>query len=103
MRRADGTVLFGTPSSGCHDDLVVSPGGDLLACAAMVVGAGGHTVALPATFHPTGWLDDSTLIGNLFTPSAPLYEMAYVRLGAPRTAVDLGFRGEFVGVVQPGP
>ena len=103
VRRAAGTVLFGAPFSQCPDDLVVPPDADFLACAAEVVGADGHTIALPATFHPTGWLDDSTLIGNLFTPSAPLYEMAYVRLGAPSKAVDLGFRGEFVGVVQPGP
>jgi hypothetical protein len=56
-----------------------------------------NPVPLAAGFQPQGWLDSSTLIGLTNQGSG---DMALVRLNSPTRAIDLGFKGFFVGVVQ---
>ena len=61
--------------------------------------AEGNPVLLASGFQPQGWLDSSTLIGLMGQGSGA---MALIRLNSPTRAIDLGFKGFFVGVVQGG-
>jgi hypothetical protein len=56
-------------------------------------------VLLASGFQPQGWLDSSTLMGLVGQGSG---DMALIRLNTPARAIDLGFKGFFVGVVQGG-
>jgi hypothetical protein len=58
-----------------------------------------NLVALPSGFQPQGWLDSGTVIG---ATSQGTGDMALVRMSSPARAIDLGFKGFFVGVVQGG-
>ncbi len=82
-------------SHGCkaiRDLALDSPG-------ALVTGQDGSRVVLADVDHfdPRGWLDAATVIGVNY---AHLDNLSFVRLTAPGTAVDLGFKGKFVGTVQ---
>jgi hypothetical protein len=62
-------------------------------------GAGG---ALPALFYPEGWVDSQTIFGRNGNPfmSSGADEAALVRLGTVQpTLENLGFRGDFVGML----
>jgi len=63
-----------------------------------VVGRDGSHIAVP---NPNGlifdgWLDSATLIFGGYGS-----DLEYVSLSSPATLVDLGFKGLFVGMVQP--
>lgn len=53
-------------------------------------------VKLPNQLLPVGWLDDLTVIGD--QTSGP-GNLGYVKVDAPTSLVDLGFKGVFVGTV----
>ena len=96
--RPDGSLLHRFTSTGPGPRL--SPDATRLAYSlggggAAVQSQDGSVVALAAGFTATGWLDPATLIGT--TRGG---ELAYVALSAPAHAVDMGFPGSFVGVVQ---
>jgi hypothetical protein len=106
VRAPDGTVRFRLQASGDAQylDLSLSPDGSRVASLvnggkAMVSGADGKSVQLPANFQPQGWLNPTTLIGVMQTSSGE-GNMALVRLDRPTRADNLGFKGFFVGVVQ---
>jgi len=48
---------------------------------------------LPDSFFHSGWIDSQTIAGSVGTAS----DFGYVALGNPGHAVDLGFKGQFVG------
>ena len=53
----------------------------------------GAPVVLPDSFFHSGWIDSQTIAGSVGTAS----DFGYVALGNPGHAVDLGFKGQFVG------
>ena len=65
--------------------------------ATVVVGRTGSQIKIG--FFSSGWLNSSTLIGDVITAS-PNPNLAYVVLKAPGAVISLGFPGLFVGTVQ---
>jgi hypothetical protein len=101
VRARTGTVLWTVPSLAqgqYHSYVVLSPDSRSVAYTGGVSARDGSTIKLPANFHPEGWLDNATLIG--ITGENNQQEMAVLRLASPGTLDDLGFKGEFVAVVQ---
>lgn len=99
VRRPDGAEIWGFKASPnlpyqnsylSPDETRVVAGGSETA----VLSSTGDLVALTG-FDPLGWLDGSTVIGGGYDR-----DLTYVRLSAPGTVVDIGFKGMFVGVVQ---
>ena len=62
----------------------------------IVTAQDGGRIKLVAECDPRGWLDSATVIGINYT----LGYLCYVSLTAPGTVVDLGFAGQFVGIVR---
>jgi hypothetical protein len=58
-----------------------------------VVGKDGSRLVL--TLWPVGWLDAATVIGTNDTGN-----LSFAALNAPRTIVDIGFQGKFLGTVH---
>jgi hypothetical protein len=96
--RPDGSLLHRFTGTGPGPRL--SPDGTRLAYSlgggrSAVQALDGSVVPLAAGFTPTGWLAPQMLIG-----ATRGGELAYVSLTTPSRAVDMGFAGSFVGVVQ---
>ena len=100
LRDTGGSQRFqATLAAPVQGTVALSPSADRICTGHQVVGASAAaTVSLPEAFSCQGWLDASTVVGVL--GASPTGEMAVVHLASPGTAVDLGFRGEFDGVVQ---
>jgi WD40 repeat protein len=104
VRRVDGSEIWHATLT-TNDGLVYLP--QLAPDEAHVaVGANSATVVVGRTgsqikigFFSSGWLNSSTLIGDVITAS-PNPNLAYVGLSAPGTVISLGFPGLFVGTVQ---
>lgn len=104
VRRVDGSEMWHVTLT-TDDGLLYSP--DLAPDAAHVaVGVNSATEVVGQTgsqikigFFSSGWLNSSTLIGDVITAS-PNPNLAYVGLSAPGTVISLGFPGLFVGTVQ---
>jgi hypothetical protein len=103
IRSRGGGVLFQLPQSpgDQYVNLTLSPdaarvGYQTPSGSGFVLDRTGNRTPLPAGFQPQGWLDSSTLIGAVGQGSG---DMALVRLGNPARAVDLGFKGFFVGAL----
>jgi hypothetical protein len=104
VRRPDGSEIWrgasktknGMPYSYLSPDerrLVVGDGA--------VMGQDGSQVVLVEGFAPVGWLDSTTVIGvNYVVGNANMYNLSFVGLSAPGTMVDIGFKGQFVGVIR---
>ena len=104
VRSRGGDVVFQLPDPGNDQylNLSLSPdasrvGYETLSARSFVLQRDRNPVPLAAGFQPQGWLDSSTLIGLTNQGSG---DMALVRLNSPTRAIDLGFKGFFVGVVQ---
>lgn len=98
LRRPNGVAIHRFAHTGGGPRL--SPDGDRLAYSlgggrSAVQSWDGTTVPLADGFTPSGWLTGDVLIGNTRRE-----ELAYVDLSAPGRAVDMGFGGTFVGVVE---
>jgi hypothetical protein len=117
VRNSSAQVQWSLPklaanSQGYYAALSMSPDGSMVAVGGGATGgpAGiykktGATVTFPSNmknFLPEGWLDADTVIGTngQGTPMAP-DQMWLFRLSSPTKGVDLGFKGNFAGVVQP--
>ena len=104
IRSRGGGVLFQLPASpeDQYVDLTLSPDGARVGYQTpggngFVLDRKRNRTSLPAGFQPQGWLDATTLIGAVGQGSG---DMALVHLSNPSRAVDLGFKGFFVGVVS---
>jgi hypothetical protein len=98
-RRGSTAWSLPTPPQGSYySNVVLSPDQRSIAYSGAVRSRDGATIALPAKFNPEGWLDNQTLIG--VTGDNNQQEMAVVHLSSPTQLDDLGFKGEFIGVVQ---
>ena len=86
------------PNSGIQVMTAISPKGLRVASSRNICSRDGTVFPVPAGFHPQGWLDDNTLIGTVGDFNGNL---SLVRLSDPAVVDDLGFRGQFVGVVSP--
>ena len=69
----------------------------------------GTRIGLGSTFQPEGWLDNGTVIGQVGSvqttcsgcpPSFVPADMALIRVANPTSVVDLGLKGNFIGLVQ---
>lgn len=102
VRSLDGAGLWSLPPTfdRFYTYLVLSPDGARIAYTGGVRGRDGSSLKLAANFNPEGWLDNQTLIG--ITGENNQQEMAVVRFSSPQKVDDLGFKGEFVGVVHGG-
>ncbi len=69
----------------------------------------GHRIGLGSTFQPQGWLDNGTVIGRMGSvqttcsgcpPSFVPADMSLIRVANPTSVVDLGLKGDFIGLVQ---
>ncbi len=98
VRRPNGSEIWGfkAPANSPYANPYLSPQGGRVAAGGgdtAVVSSAGARVALG--LYPLGWLDDTTVIGGGYDR-----DLTYVRLDAPGTVVDIGFKGLFVGTVQ---
>jgi hypothetical protein len=101
VRRPDGSEIWRFPSQSSSvytfgflapdEHRVVATNG-----VSEVLGRDGTRVKLPDRFFHDGWLDSSTVVGGGVDVN-----LTYVTLHGPSTVVDLGFKGLFVGTVQP--
>jgi hypothetical protein len=101
VRRPDGTEIWSVqaaPNNGFTLVLLSPDETRVVEDNGQVVGRDGSFVQLPDNFKDEigGWLDNSTLISW-----GAIANLAYVGLNAPGTSVDIGFKGIFVGTVQP--
>jgi len=89
------------PPFGFPGSFVLSADGGQLAMDGAVVRRSGSTLTVNELFAPEGWLDAGTMIG-IQRDKADLnrYGMAYLHLSDPSHPVNLGFVGEFVGVIS---
>jgi hypothetical protein len=99
VRRPDGTEIWrvpAAPNNGFWMEYLAPDEGHVVELSGHVFARDGSAVQLPDGWGYSGWLDRSTLIswgvGSNFT---------YVSLSAPSTAVDIGFKGLFIGTVRP--
>jgi hypothetical protein len=106
VRSRGGDVLFQLPDPGSDQylNLSLSPDASRVAYQTLtgrsfVLQHDRNPVVLASGFQPQGWLDSSTLVGLTGQGSG---DVALVRLTSPARAIDLGFKGFFVGVVQGG-
>ena len=60
----------------------------------MLVGRSGSQVNVVKGFVSRGWLDATTIIGEVNST------LAYVAINSPSNAVSIGVKGEFIGAVQ---
>ncbi|HSO94331.1 MAG TPA: hypothetical protein VLS53_07680, partial [Candidatus Dormibacteraeota bacterium] len=100
VRTAAGSTLWSLPQlpqGQYYAYVVLSPDGSHLAFSGGVRGRDGSSIPLPQNFNPEGWLDNATLIG--ITGENNQQEMATLRLDSPGRINDLGFKGEFIGVL----
>jgi hypothetical protein len=104
VRSRGGDVVFQLPDPGNDQylNLALSPDSsrvayETLSARSFVLQRDRNPVLLASGFQPQGWLDSSILIGLTNQGSG---DMALVRLNSPTRAIDLGFKGFFVGVVQ---
>ena len=108
VRSPDGKVRWSLPGSFYYYVLLSPDASHAAYCANSgcgVAGSDGSVVKFPATFSATGWLSDSILIGlkgNQAAIASPYGEMATWSASAPSNVDDLGFMGQFAGVVQAG-
>jgi hypothetical protein len=101
VRTRSGTRVWSVPPAApgqYRAYLVLSPDSRRVAYTGGVTARDGSSIKLPANFMPEGWLDNGTLVG--ITGTNAQQEMVVVRLASPDKLDDLGFKGEFVGVVQ---
>jgi hypothetical protein len=104
VRSRGGEVIFQLPMrvNDQYLNLSLSPDASRVAYQTLsgrsfVLERGRNPVALAAGFLPQNWLDSSTLIGFTGQGSG---DMALLRLSSPTRAIDLGFKGFSVGVIQ---
>ena len=104
VRDGAAAVLWSVPAppgGGLPDAEALAPDGTRVAVSygarATVYARAGASVSLPAGFKPQGWTDADTVIGAVGGPGG---EMTLVHLSAADKPVDLGFKGDFAGVVQ---
>jgi hypothetical protein len=115
VRSANAQVLWTLPSAPANQSyfgpLALSPDGKMVAFG-NPTGAGGGVYAKGggprvdftgqvAKFLPEGWLDNDTVIGTVGPGAGVVGEMWLFHLSSPQKPVDLGFQGNFAGVVQP--
>jgi hypothetical protein len=113
IRRADGSEMwpFTMTSTNPASSPILSPDTQHVAiCCAdthagfsyVLVGRAGPQVKLANGFYADGWLNSTTLIGdlNINPATQPPYNLAYVAVSGPARAVSLGFSGKFVGMVR---
>jgi hypothetical protein len=61
----------------------------------------GHQLFLGSGFYDSGWLDATTVIGNVTTTvNGSPGTLSYVAINAPGTYVSMGFVGRFLGAVR---
>jgi hypothetical protein len=106
VRSRGGAVVFQLPDpvNDQYLNLALSPDAsrvayETLSGRSFVLQRDRNPVLLASGFQPQGWLDSSTLIGLTGQGSGA---MALIRLNSPSRAIDLGFKGFFVGAVQGG-
>jgi hypothetical protein len=104
VRSRGGDVVFQLPDPGNDQylNLTLSPDAsrvayETLSGRSFVLQHDRNPVVMAVGFQPQGWLDSSTVIGLTGQGSG---DMALVRLNSPTRAIDLGFKGFLVGVVQ---
>ena len=115
-RNSSGQTQWSLPSPPAGQTyaalMTLSPDAGMIAVGGGTIGTpagiykkgGGSRVTYPsniADFSPEGWLDNDTVIGTN-GPAGPGLpgEMWLVHPSSPTKAVDLGFKGNFAGVVQ---
>jgi hypothetical protein len=118
---AGGDITCSTPSADRQTISVVGSSGQVLvqpfsAVAPTVVAVGpagliavpgqwrngGASGGLPANFAPEGWIDDHTIFGRMGNIQNGFDHAAIVHLsGSKATLEDLGFVGDYVGMLAP--
>ena len=115
VRSANGTELWHSTVAGQNvpfGPLLAPDGQHLMICCndlnladshEMLVGRSGSQVNMIKGFLPTGWLDGTTMIGELNTN--PLeqgpFALGYVQSASPTKFTSMAFTGKFVGTVRP--
>jgi hypothetical protein len=106
VRSAGGAELWQSTitSQNAPFGLVLAPDGQhLMICCndlnladshEMLVGRSGSQVNVVKGFVSRGWLDATTMIGEVNST------LAYVAINSPSNAVSIGVKGEFIGAVQ---
>ena len=99
VRRPNGTEIWNFKSANGSDYLdYLSPDETRVlgqGAQAEVLSKSGARVVPWQGFY-VGWLNNQTMMGTLTNQN-----FAYISLGSPGSAVDIGFKGSFVGTVQP--
>jgi hypothetical protein len=101
VRRPDASVIwrYTLPASSPYFLEFLSPDENRMLAVGSnnaAIDRGGAVTNLPDSFPGTAWLDAQTAIGGGYGTN-----FSYVSLGAPATAVDIGFTGLFLGTVRP--
>ena len=103
--RADGSLLFqtGYPKPGyLGGAFALSPDEQHLAMDYQVTGVDAQVHQLLQGFRPAGWIDATTVIGEVsaadLAACGPDYQLATMKLGAVMDA-ELGFCGRFLGAL----
>jgi hypothetical protein len=115
VRSSDGAELWHSTITGQNapfGPLLAPDGQHLMICCndlnladshEMLVGRSGSQVNMIKGFIPMGWLDATTMIGEMNTN--PLaqgpFALGYVQSASPTKFTSMGFTGKFVGTVRP--
>ena len=94
VRDTSGRVLWKPSVDGFNAlQLRLSPAGDAISDGVHAA-TRAKVVALPDGFRAQGWIDSQTVVGRQGDGN-----LSYIRLDAPGVLHDLGFKGDFVGVL----
>lgn len=111
VRRSDGTELWHRSFAAANTEKLAPDAQRVTTCctqignefAYLVVSPLAADVVLTHGFWAEGWLDSTTIIGEL-NPAYPLgqppFNLAYIATSSPASAVSMGFTGQFVGTVR---
>ena len=102
IRELSGNVLWSSHVEGFNAlSLRLSPDGQGMTDGTKVETRAAGLVAMPQGFQVEGWLDNNTVVGYVLSSDGlSRGNLSWISLSDPSTLHDLGFKGDFIGMLS---